>query len=59
MRKITITVAALALIALTASFAPHPWTGSSYPRLASISPSDLTLGMPARLPKLGGPDATT
>jgi hypothetical protein len=43
MRKITITVAALGLIALTASFAPYPWSGSPSRTLASISPSDLTL----------------
>jgi hypothetical protein len=43
MRKITITVAALALIALTTSFAPYPWSGSPSRTLASISPSDLTL----------------
>jgi hypothetical protein len=43
MRKITITVAALALIALTTSFAPYPWSGSLSRTLASISPSDLTL----------------
>ena len=42
MRKITITIAALALIALTASFAPHPWSSSPSRTLASISPSDLT-----------------
>jgi hypothetical protein len=30
MRKITITVAALGLIALTASFAPYPWSGSPF-----------------------------
>jgi hypothetical protein len=28
MRKVTITIAALALVALTASFAPHPWSAS-------------------------------
>jgi hypothetical protein len=56
MRKITITVAALALIALTASFAPHPWTGSSHPRLASISPSDLTLAVKS-LPSADQTDA--
>jgi hypothetical protein len=43
MRKITITVAALALIALTTSFTPHPWSGSPSRTLASISPLDLTL----------------
>jgi hypothetical protein len=45
MRKIIITVAALGLIALTASFAPNPWSGSPSPShvLGSISPSDLTL----------------
>jgi hypothetical protein len=43
MRKITITIAALALVALTASFAPYPWSGSPSRTLASISPADLTL----------------
>ena len=43
MRKIIITVAALGVIALTASFAPYPWSGSPSHVLASISPSDLTL----------------
>jgi hypothetical protein len=43
MRKITITIAALALVALTASFAPYPWSGSPSHVLGSISPSDLTL----------------
>ncbi len=43
MRKITITVAAFALVALTASFAPYPWSGSASRTLGSISPLDLTL----------------
>jgi hypothetical protein len=43
MRKIAITIAALALVALTASFAPHPWSASPSRTLASISPLDLTL----------------
>jgi hypothetical protein len=43
MRKITITIAALALVALTASFAPYPWSGSPPRTLASMSPLDLTL----------------
>jgi hypothetical protein len=44
MRKIAITIAALTLVALTASFAPYPWSRSpSSTTLASVSPSDLAL----------------
>jgi hypothetical protein len=45
MRKVTITIAALALVALTASFAPHPWSASPSRTLGSVSPSDLTLAV--------------
>ena len=49
-------LAGLALVALTASFAPYPWSGSPSRTLASISPLDLTLAA-KNLPSAGQTDA--